>query len=69
MLGDRDTRFESWGVQLEPPSKAAREITRRIWHLLGDVAILNVPLREYVPRLAGELDAIVLSDRPSLEPQ
>ena len=56
MLEDRQLQLQSWAVQLEPPSEAARAITKTIWEGLG-VDVLNVPLRKYISRLEAELAA------------
>jgi hypothetical protein len=64
MLGERRrVALRSWAVQLQPPSEATRVITREIWRRFGEVDVLDMPLSDYVSRLAAELDAVVLSER------
>lgn len=47
--------LKSWAVQRAPTDAGVREVEEALWRDRGDVDLLYVPLREYVPRLEQEV--------------
>jgi hypothetical protein len=53
--GARQLDLKSWAVQRAPTDDGAREVEEALWRDRGDVDLLYVPLKEYVPRLEEKL--------------
>jgi len=53
--GAQQLDLKSWAVQRAPSDAGVREVEEALWRDRGDVDLLYVPLREYVPRLEQEV--------------
>jgi SIR2-like domain len=53
--GAQQLDLKSWAVQRAPTDAGVREVEEALWRDRGDVDLLYVPLREYIPRLEQEV--------------
>ena len=53
--GAQQLDLKSWAVQRAPADAGVREVEEALWRDRGDVDLLYVPLREYIPRLEQEV--------------
>jgi hypothetical protein len=56
--GQSQLPVKSWAVQMPHPKPKANDIERKLWADRGDVELLQLPLKDYVERLAAELEAL-----------